>query len=210
MRTSLMSGAANVAHLVGLGGRKAAKGAQEGAQAAADPQPAAEAQPAAGEAQAPAQAPAAAADPAPAARKDDPEDDPEDDDEDEDDDDEDSDRRRARKREAAVRHEERARCAAIIEAPAAAGRGEAALHLALKTDMGAKDAIAMLKAMPKVGARSELDGKMATVRQPDLGPGSAPAGDNSAAAIDATWDRAFAKVGAARPSPRRPGQLDAR
>lgn len=85
--------------------------------------------------------------------------------------------------EAAARRAERRRIAGILAAPAAAGRGEFALHLALHTAMPAPEAVALLAAAPMASApspapapRDRLATAMAAQRQPALGPGDGEAG----------------------------------
>lgn len=78
-----------------------------------------------------------------------------------------------------ARTEERARCAAILNSDAAAGRYEAAVALATETDMVAEAAIATLGKMPKVAAAapSRLDRVMAGEDQPEIGADGGEGGE---------------------------------
>lgn len=72
---------------------------------------------------------------------------------------------------------ERARIAAILSAPAAAGRGAFALYLALETGLSAKRAIGLLEAAPQGAAPAaaskptRLEEAMARLPAADPGPG---------------------------------------
>lgn len=104
-----------------------------------------------------------------------------DDDKDEDAEDEDD-------KETAKASGERARISAILTSKAAAGREALAQHLALSTNLSAKQAIATLKASPKAGAQKKGDGgfdaAMRAVGNPDVGAGN-PTAPSSTTAEDA-------------------------
>lgn len=86
------------------------------------------------------------------------------------------------KKEQAARVSERARCAAIFMAPAAAARPDVAAHLAFSTDMSSAEAIKMLTTFANGGAGSSrsLGNRMAAVKVPN--PGANDAGTPAGAA----------------------------
>jgi hypothetical protein len=174
MRSRLLTGAANVAHLAGLTRRPAAVRA-----APAPAQPAAAA-PSPPEGDPPSVAVVAAADPPQAAT--DPED-PEADPDDGEDREEDEEMRQARAR-------ERARCQAILLSPHAARAVGFAAYLAFETDTPRNSALAMLERLPN-GAG--LDARMGGVTRPNVGNGARP-DQSDQHAVAASWDGAFAKA----------------
>ncbi len=90
---------------------------------------------------------------------------------------------------AAARAEERARIAAILSAPEAAGRGDLALHFACSSDLSVEAAKKALAAAPRA-AKGQLAALMgAHAPNPKIGP----AGDPSASEADAGWGRAVAQ-----------------
>lgn len=90
---------------------------------------------------------------------------------------------------------EQVRVNAILEAPAAKGREDLAKHLALKTQMPAKDAIAALKAAP-VAKGDRLDRAMAAQTAPSLGRGGGAGGgaDSPRAGLHAAVQRQISKI----------------
>lgn len=99
-------------------------------------------------------------------------------------------------KEQAARRAERSRCAAIFRCASAGVRPDMAAHLAFETGMSAKKAIAMLD-VAAAGAqrRSPLSERMAGLKNPAVGSGSAEAPDASspkgvAAMINAAAEKA--------------------
>ena len=176
MRSRLLAGAANVAHLAGLGARP-----KRGA------------------------APVASSPPADADQEDDPprpvdppislggrqagdpESDPEDpegeENEDGEDGEEDEEMRQARAR-------ERARCHAILTSPHASQAAAFAAYLAFETTTPRKAALAMLERLPNTNG---LDARMGSVTRPNLGNGARP-NQFDRHAVATSWDVAFAKA----------------
>lgn len=68
---------------------------------------------------------------------------------------------------------ERARISAILTSPEASGREKLAQKLAFKSGMSAKEAIDILSSAEKSTSGGGLDAKMAGVKNPDVGGGSA-------------------------------------
>jgi hypothetical protein len=169
MRSRLLAGAANVAHLAGLG-----RGSVPIASRPIAVSPATENEP---------------------VREDDPkcetgrgsEDDPQRDEDEEgedgEDQEDDEDTRQARAR-------ERARCQAILTSPHAGRAVAFAAYLAFETATPRKAALAMLERLPN-GAG--LDARMGCVTRPNLGNG-ARADQSDRHAVVASWDGAFAKA----------------
>ena len=85
-----------------------------------------------------------------------------------------------------ARASERERCKAIITSEHAKGRVALAHHLAFGTELTAAQAVAALEQSPKIQGRGRLSEQMATVRQPDVGPG-APA-DGGGETVEAVSD----------------------
>lgn len=112
------------------------------------------------------------------------------DDEDEEDD---SEELRGKSAIARARLREQARCAAIMGCRAAARNVPLAARLALTTRMSSAEAIGVLESTP---AADDTSASRAA-RNPRLGNGGEKSIDQRAA-VDASWDRAFAKVGAVR------------
>ena len=117
----------------------------------------------------------------------------EDDDEKKDDDEDDSEELRGNSAIARARLREQARCAAIMGCRAAARNVPLAARLALTTRMSSAEAIGVLESTP---AADDTSASRAA-RNPRLGNGGEKSIDQRAA-VDASWDRAFAKVGAVR------------
>jgi hypothetical protein len=174
MRSRLLAGAANVAHLAGLGrGLAPVRSATSGDSEPEDlptrenaPQP----------------------DPTCRAGRDseDPdgdEDENEDGEDREDEDDDDEDTRQARAR-------ERARCQAILTSPHASRAVTFAAYLAFETTTPRKAALTMLERLPN-GA--SLDARMGGVSRPNLGNGARPE-QSDRHAVAASWDGAFTKA----------------
>lgn len=90
---------------------------------------------------------------------------------------------------ARARRREQARCAAIMGHKAAGRNVVLAANLAFNTRMGRKEAIAILQSTPAASAPGQ--GRQA--RNPNLGAGG-EMHRNPAAAAEAGWGRAFAKV----------------
>jgi hypothetical protein len=90
---------------------------------------------------------------------------------------------------AQARRRERARCAAIFATPQAAGNIALACSLAFETTQTRQEAIAVLKSQPANPGASAAR----SAANPRLGAGGAVSGP---AAVAASWDTAFAKVGA--------------
>lgn len=178
MRSRLLAGAANVAHLAGLSRRPLARAPQPLA-----PQPAAAAaataEPSAGDDPASAPVIAGAAEPRAETDPEDPEADPDDDEDRE----EDEEMMQARAR-------ERHRCQAILTSPHASRGLAFAAYLAFETDTPRKTALAMLERLPN-GAG--LDARMGGVARPNVGNGARPE-QFDRHAVAASWDRAFAKA----------------
>lgn len=103
---------------------------------------------------------------------------------------------------AAAKAAERARIKAITGDAEAQGREALAAHLAHETDMGAEQAIALLKVSPKsapAAAANALGARMASVDNPDLGLGAAQAtGEETADDVAARILKAAASAGALR------------
>jgi len=88
-------------------------------------------------------------------------------------------------KEKAARAKERARCAAIFDSKAAAGRPDVAAHLAFATNMSASEAVSLLGtfaagAAAPASKRASLGSRMAGVTLPNVGA-SAPAAPGGAA-----------------------------
>jgi hypothetical protein len=179
MRSRLLAGAANVAHLAGLSRRPAARAPSPPPAAAVASAPAAT-EPPAGED--PARAPVIAGAAEQPQAETDPED-PEADPDDEEDGEEDEEMMQARAR-------ERRRCQAILTSPHAPRGVAFAAYLAFETDTPRKTALAMLERLPN-GAG--LDARMGGVPRPKVGNGARPE-QSDRHAVAASWDRAFAKA----------------
>jgi hypothetical protein len=113
-----------------------------------------------------------------------------DDDEEEDKDDKDDDEMEMRGRSPAAkaRRREQARCAAIFASRAAARNPVMAAHLAFRTRLPRKEAVAMLEATPAPGLSTDR-----SLRNPRVGPGGSQE-LSSRQAVASSWDRAFEKV----------------
>lgn len=95
---------------------------------------------------------------------------------------------------ARARRRESARCRAIMECPAARRNLALAANLAFHTRLPRGEAIAVLKDAPMTTSWAELSAERAR-RNPQIGPGVDWAERGSSmAAINASWDRAFAKA----------------
>jgi hypothetical protein len=171
MRSRLLAGAANVAHLAGL-----SRGRTTASAPAPAPQLAAVAAGPPEDDQAPA---LTAAEPQAETDPEDPQADP---DEDEDRQ-EDEDMMQARAR-------ERRRCQAILSSPHAARGVAFAAYLAFETDTPRKTALAMLERLP-TGAG--LDARMGGVARPNVGNGARPE-QSDRHAVASSWDRAITKA----------------
>lgn len=102
----------------------------------------------------------------------------------------------------AARAGERARCAAIFAAPEAAGKVQVAAELAFNTDLSAKEAIAIMKAMPAGSNAGRLAKAMESVTNPSLGAdggaGSTSGGGAGAGAEEKAANRIVAAAKSAR------------
>ena len=115
----------------------------------------------------------------------------------EDDEDEDDKQDRKDAKASAARGRERARCLAILGSKHSEGRAEMALHLAMNTSMGRRQAVALLKASPKSQATSALSVRMQGMETVRPGPdGNAKADKRQVAA--SSWDASAKRVGLKR------------
>ena len=79
------------------------------------------------------------------------------------------------------------RVAAIVRSPAAEGREEAAMTMALESDTSAQASVAVLGKLGKSGKKSGLADAMAAGKQPNLGPGG-KSGASKTAGLSAAID----------------------
>jgi hypothetical protein len=97
---------------------------------------------------------------------------------------------------AQARRRERARCAAILGCAAAGQNVSLARALAFNTRLQRHEAIALLESTPAPVPRGAAGRRDRDARNPSLGVDSPPLSEQSA--VDASWDRAFHVVAAAR------------
>jgi hypothetical protein len=102
----------------------------------------------------------------------------------------------------AARLGERARCAAIFAAPEAAGKVEVAAELAFNSELSAKQAIAVMKAIPAGSSAGRLAKAMESVTNPSLGAdggaGTTSGGGAGASAEERAANRILASARSAR------------
>ncbi len=92
----------------------------------------------------------------------------------------------------AARMRERSRIASIMQHPNAAAHADFALKMALTSNLGRGSICQMLDAMPSMSAGNTLANRMEAHINRHVGP--APATQSGQEKIDASWDRAIAKV----------------